>query len=68
MISYAPLWKTLKNKGISTYVLRNKMNVSSGTVDRLNKNKHVSTHTLDVLCNLIDCEIEEIVCHIKDEE
>lgn len=66
MISYAPLWETLKAKGMSTYTLRRKMNVSSGTVDRLKHNRHVSTHTIDMLCNLIDCDVQDIMVQIRD--
>lgn len=68
MISYAPLWETMKRKGISTYTLRVKMGFSPGTLTQLKKNRHVSTHTLNVLCNLLDCDIEEVVCQIRDKE
>lgn len=67
MITYTPLWETMKKKGISTYTLREKMNISSSTVQRFKANKHVSTHTLDIFCNLLDCDIQDIVLHIKDE-
>lgn len=43
------------------------MNISSSTVQRFKANKHVSTHTLDIFCNLLDCDIQDIVLHIKDE-
>ena len=66
MISYSPLWETLKCKGLSTYTLRRKMNVSAGTIDRLKQNKYVSTHTIDVLCNLIDCDVQDVMCQIRD--
>lgn len=68
MISYAPLWETMKRKGISTYTLRVKMGFSPGTLTQLKKNRHVSTHTLNVLCNLLDCDIEEVVCQIRDKD
>lgn len=68
MISYAPLWETMKRKGISTYTLRVKMGFSPGTLTQLKKNRHVSTHTLNVLCNLLDCDIEEVVEQIRDKK
>lgn len=61
MIVYDPLWETLKKKGMSTYTLRVKFNISGSTVQRLKKNMSVSTNTLDDLCELLDCSISEIV-------
>ena len=66
MITYAPLWETLKKKGMSTYTLRNKFNISGGTVQRLRKNMSVSTNTLDDLCELLECNISDIVEHIPN--
>jgi len=66
MIVYEPLWETLKKKGMSTYTLRVKFNISGSTVQRLRKNMSVSTNTLDDLCNLLNCSISEIVEHIPD--
>lgn len=64
MITYEPLWETLKKKGMSTYTLRNKFNISGSTVQRLRKNMSVSTNTLDDLCELLKCNISDIVEHI----
>ncbi|MDL2294098.1 helix-turn-helix transcriptional regulator [Ruminococcaceae bacterium OttesenSCG-928-D13] len=66
MISYAPLWETMKKKSITTYTLRKKMNVSAGTVDSLKQGRHISTHTVNMLCNLLECRIEDIMVHIPD--
>lgn len=68
MISYSPLWETMKSKGVSTYTLREKMGFSPGTLTQLKNNRHVSTHTLDILCNLLDCDIEKVVLQIRDRE
>ena len=68
MIVYDPLWDTLKKKGLSTYTLRVKFQISGSTVQRLRRNMSVSTNTLDDLCNLLDCSISEIVKHIPDQE
>jgi len=65
MISYEPLWQTLKNKSISTYALRTKHNISSETIHRMKKNKAVTTTKIDDLCNILDCTVEEIIKHIK---
>lgn len=61
MISYEPLWETMKEKGVSTYTLRVKMGFAAATLGSLKHNRHVSTHTLQKLCNLLDCRVEEII-------
>ncbi len=66
MITYDPLWDTLKKKGLSTYTLRVKFQISGSTVQRLRKNMSVSTNTLDDLCNLLDCSLSEIANHVPD--
>lgn len=66
MIVYTPLWKTLKEKGMSTYTLRVKLNISGSTVQRLRRNMSVSTNTLDDLCELLDCSLSDIVEHVPN--
>lgn len=66
MISYEPLWTTLKAKNISQYQLIHKYNISAGQLSRLRSNANVSTHTLDVLCAILDCRLEDIAVFIKD--
>ena len=68
MITYTPLWETLKKKGMSTYTLRVKLNISGSTVQRLRKNMSVSTNTLDDLCELLNCSISDIVEHIPNKK
>lgn len=68
MISYAPLWETMKQKGISTYTLRVKMGFSPGTLTQLKNNRYVSTHTIDTLCNLIDCDVQDVMLQIRDKK
>lgn len=64
MIVYAPFWETLKRKKISTYVLINKYNVSSSTINRLRHNMPISTTTLDDLCKFLDCDISDIIEYV----
>ena len=61
MISYEPFWNTLKNSGESTYTLISKYNISSSTIDRLRKNKGISTQTIDDLCRILKCRVEDIL-------
>ena len=65
MIVYDKLWNTLKEKNISQYKLINDYHISAGQLSRLRANAHVSTHTLDVLCDILDCNIEDIVSHVS---
>ena len=65
MISYEKLWETMREKNISQYKLINEYHISAGQLSRLRANSHVSTHTLDLLCDILDCNIEDIVTHIK---
>lgn len=60
MISYEPLWKTMKEKNISQYELINKYKFSAGQLSRLRKNSNVSTHTLNILCEILDCSLSDI--------
>lgn len=60
-ISYAPLWKTMGRKKISKYSLIHHYGVSAGQLHRLKENMHVSTHTLETLCNILHCRIEDVI-------
>ena len=66
MIKFDKLWETMKEKGISTYALREKCGIDSKTVRRLRANDNVETKTLDKLCAALDCKIEDIAEYIKD--
>lgn len=60
MIVYDKLWVTMKQKGISQYKLIKDYKISTGQLDRLRKNENVNTHTLDKLCSILKCKIEDI--------
>ena len=68
MIVYNRLWNTMKTKGISQYKLLREYNFSAGQLDRLRKNESVSTFTLNTLCRILECRIEDIVEYIPDPE
>ncbi len=68
MISYENLWVVMKEKGISQYALIKKYNVSPGQITRLKRNESVSTHTIDVFCKILDCEVGDIMKYIPDVE
>lgn len=66
MISYEPFYKTLKNKNISTYKLINDYGISRSLLDRLKHNKPISTVTLNDLCNILKCKVEDILLFTED--
>lgn len=66
MISYAPLYKTMKEKGVSTYKLINDFGASRSLIDRLKHNKPITTVTINDLCTYLDCKVEDILEYVKD--
>ena len=66
MIVFDRLWRTMKRKGISQYKLIQVYGFSSGQLDRLRKNGNVSTYTLNELCRILDCSLEDISEYIPD--
>ena len=66
MIVYNRLWETMK-KSISQYKLIKDYKISSGQLDRLRKNGNVSTFTLNQLCKILNCSLNDIAEYIEDE-
>ncbi|MBQ8174373.1 MAG: helix-turn-helix transcriptional regulator [Clostridia bacterium] len=65
MITFDKLWLLMKEKGISTYTLREKCGIDSKTVRRLRANENMETKTLDKLCAILDCRVEDIMEYKK---
>ncbi len=61
MVSYDRLWETMEKRKISQYRLIKEFGLSSGQMSRLKKNTYVSTHTLETLCRILDCRIEDVM-------
>ena len=66
MISFDPLWDTMKKRGISQYTLVKDYKFSAGKLDSLRNNKNVTTNTIDDLCKILNCEVHEIIRYIPD--
>ena len=60
MISYEPFFRTLREKGISSYKLA-KMGFPMSNYHAIRRGKHISTQTLDALCNILNCEVSDII-------
>ena len=68
MIKYEKLWETAEKRGITKSMLTKKYNVSKAQLYRLRYNQPVSTNTLDRLCNILECDISDIMEHIPDDK
>ena len=67
MISYQPFYETLLKKGVTEYQLIFKQGLSANTLHRMKHGEAISTKTLDVLCEILRCKVEEIIEYIPDE-
>ncbi|MCR5312008.1 MAG: helix-turn-helix domain-containing protein [Lachnospiraceae bacterium] len=65
MISYEPLWETMKQKNISQYHLI-KNGIDNKTLDSIKKKKNVTVLTLEKLCSILDCTPNEIIRFDKE--
>ena len=68
MISYEPFYKTMLKKDMTEYALIFKHGVPANTLHRMKHGEAITTKTLDTLCDILDCEVSDIVKHIKADE
>ena len=66
MIIFDRLWKTMEKKGVTTYQLREKCGIDSKTIRRLRANDNMETKTLNKLCSVLECSLEDIAEYIDD--
>ena len=66
MIVFDKLWHTMKDRGISQYKLIHEYHISSGQLDRLRKNDNINTYTLNQLCKILNCRLEDIAEFIEE--
>ena len=67
MITFAPLWETMKQRRIATYALIKNYSFSRGTLDSLKHNRNITTATLNDLCRILSCRVEDVLAYIPDE-
>jgi putative transcriptional regulator len=67
MITYAPLWETMKQRHITTYALIKNYAFSRGTLDSLKHNRNITTATRNDLCRILSCRVEDVLLYIPDE-
>lgn len=68
MITYEKLWALMKKKGVSQYALIKRYNISPGQITRLKRNESVSTHTIDIFCKILNCDVGDIMQYIPDSQ
>lgn len=68
MIVYDKLWATMKERGVSQYRLIREYQFSNGQLDRLRKNQNISTYTINLLCKILHCRVEDILEYVEEEE
>ena len=68
MVVYTPFWETLKQSKESTYTLIKNHRISSSTIDKLRKNRPVNTTTINDLCRILICRVEEIMKYVPSED
>lgn len=68
MISYEPFWNTLHSSGESTYTLIKNHRISSSTIDKLRKNKPMNTTTINDLCRILKCRVENIMEYVPSQD
>lgn len=67
MIKYDRLWQTMKQRGITQYTLYTHYGVNRSLLDRLRHNQNIEMNTIDKLCNILNCRVEDIMEHFPDE-
>ena len=67
MIKFDPLWKTMEKRGITQYDLYTHHNVNRSQINRLRQNQNVEVNTIDKLCNILQCNVQDILEHIPDD-
>jgi len=65
MLSYEPLFHTMKQRGLTSYQLIEKLGFSRRTYYRIKSGNHVSTATIIRLCELLECEIKDVIKFVK---
>mgnify|MGYP004566393827 FL=1 len=68
MISYKNLWNLMKEKGVSQYMLIKKCGFSPAQITRLKRNESVSTHTIEMFCRVLNCNVRDMTEYIRGSE
>ena len=67
MVSYKPFFETLLKKGVTEYNLIFKQGFSANTIHRMKRGQAITTKTIDSLCEVLDCRVEDVILYVKEE-
>lgn len=67
MIVFDRLWDTMKERNITQYKLIHKYGISPGQITRLKRNENINSHTINILCEILDCHVEDIMEYKKED-
>lgn len=65
MITYDPLWETMKKKGVTQYALIKKHGISPPQITSLKRNESVSTNTIDMFCRILNCDVDDVMRFVR---
>ena len=68
MISYKPFYDTLYKKGVTEYYLIFKQGITANTIHRMKHGQGINMATLNTLCEVLDCRVEDILEYVPEEE
>ena len=68
MISYKKLWETMREKGVTQYTLIKYFHVSPAQITRLKRNESVSTHTIEMFCRILHCDVSDIMEYVPEDD
>lgn len=68
MIVYTPFWATLRQSKESTYTLIKNHHISSATIDKLRNNKPLNSTTINDLCRILDCRVQDIMEYVSSDD
>lgn len=68
MISYKPFYETLYKKSITEYALIFKHGIPANTLHRMKHGEAITTKTLDVLCDVLNCSVSDILEYVPPED
>ena len=68
MIDYSPFWRTLENSAENWYTLTTRHKLSHSTMSRLKNNKDISMKTVNDLCRILGCKIQDIAQYVPSED
>lgn len=68
MISIEPFWEQMERKGITTYAMQNQFDLNPCEISRLRNNHNFTLKTLNRLCTLFECDINDIIIYTPDKQ